>query len=110
MIYVISIFFLISSFTQASLVDAHDYQIHADEYLGSEIDEERFDFIINTVYKLYLPDSKKQQRELQIGVHDWRVPYFSAWATHDEEHNHFKINFWGAFAGAVISNHFGYRY
>lgn len=70
------------------------WSIEVDEDLGSLVSEKDFYEIIAKVYSLY--SSNSLERNLQIGIQDWQMPYFSAWAYETDEA--FTINFWGGFA------------
>lgn len=75
--------------------DTFTYLIHPHEITGSEITEQQFLTTIHEIHALYFPMSQDLGRPMEI-FHDWKMPYFSAWASNLDQV--FKINFWGGFA------------
>ncbi|WP_127716783.1 hypothetical protein [Halobacteriovorax sp. HLS] len=82
------------AFQQLKEKQRNSWAIEVDENLGSTITEKSFYEIINKIYVLYIRNDF--DRNLQLGVVDWKVPYMSAWAFETDEA--FTINFWGGFA------------
>lgn len=72
----------------------NSWAIEVDEDLGSEVTKESFYEIIEKVYALY--GDNDLNRNLELGIVDWKVPYMSAWAFENDAA--FTINFWGGFA------------
>lgn len=70
------------------------WAIEVHEDLGSKVTEADFYEIIGKIYSLY--QNNEMNRNLVVGIQDWKIPFFSAWAFDTGEE--FTINFWGGFA------------
>jgi len=79
----------------AKALKRNSWEILVGDPTTSEITEESFHEIINKVYELYEDEFLLHQRPVKVFA-DWTTPYFSAWATFQD--NMYGINFWGGMA------------
>jgi hypothetical protein len=72
------------------------FQILHDDPIRSPIEEDDFLKVTQAVHQSYKRDFLKQKIQVDIN-HDWKKPYFTAFAQKEGE-KHFSINFWGGLA------------